>query len=72
MDCAGWTSLNNGDPTRTSYRPGGQTAPDVAARVSWSLSGGLGSDHLPMLLEVRGCPGNKIRTKTRWAFARVE
>ena len=71
--------FNNGDPTHVSYRSGGQSAPDLAACsltlaawMRWSLGGDLGSGHLPMLLELRGVPGNRKCTRTRWAFAWAE
>ena len=60
LDRRGWAVLNDGRPTFTSYRSGGQTAPDVAfsspslaRRCSWITGPDLGSDHLPMLLRIR-------------------
>ena len=80
LDRVGWTTLNSGEPTHVSYRHGGQSAPDVAVcsaalapRVVWSLGRDLGSDHLPMLLEVKGSSGGtKTRPKTKWAFPRAD
>ncbi|KAF0299012.1 8-oxo-dGDP phosphatase NUDT18 [Amphibalanus amphitrite] len=63
-----------------SYRSGGQTAPDaafcspsLARRTKWSIGPDLGSDHLPMLLEIRtgGAPPKMIR-KTRWSFKKAD
>ena len=80
FDRVGWTTLNSGAATHASYRSGAQTTPDIAAcsstlapRVAWTLGPDLGSDHLPMLLEVRGA-GNSdtTRRKTRWAFRRAD
>ncbi|KAF0288070.1 putative RNA-directed DNA polymerase from transposon BS [Amphibalanus amphitrite] len=80
LDSIGWTTLNDGRPTFTSYRSGGQTAPDaafcspsLARRTKWSIGPDLGSDHLPMLLEIRtgGAPPKMIR-KTRWSFKKAD
>ena len=79
LDRVGWTSLNDGRPTFTSYRSGSQTAPDVALcspamarRCAWDIGPDLGSDHLPMLLRVRtgGAPPARIR-KSRWSFKKA-
>ncbi|KAF0312085.1 hypothetical protein FJT64_001801 [Amphibalanus amphitrite] len=80
LDSIGWTTLNDGRPTFTSYRSGGQTAPDaafcspsLARRTKWSIGPDLGRDHLPMLLEIRtgGAPPKMIR-KTRWSFKKAD
>ena len=59
LDRVGWTTLNSGAPTFMSYRTGSRTAPDVVACSSrlarsaqWRLGPDLGSDHLPMLVEL--------------------
>ena len=79
LDGRGWSVLNDGRPTFTSYRSGGQTAPDVAfcsptlsQRCTWSIGTDLGSDHLPMLPEVRSAskPPGRIR-KPRWSFKKA-
>ena len=79
LDGRGWSVLNDGRPTFTSYRSGGQTAPDVAfcsptllQRCSWRIGTDLGSDHLSMLLEVRSAsrPPGCIR-KPRWSFKKA-
>ena len=80
LDRVGWTTLNSGEPTHVSYRSGGQTAPDLAAcstslaaRATWRLGTDLGSDHLPMVVEVHTSvhrPG-RIR-KPRWAFKKAD
>ncbi|KAF0314338.1 Ribonuclease HI [Amphibalanus amphitrite] len=80
MEDLEWTTLNSGDPTLISYRTGGQTAPDLAAcsqelatRASWSRGPDLGSDHLPMVVELRGVsePPQR-RRKTRWAHHKAD
>ena len=80
LDRVDWTTLNSGEPTHVSYRSGGQTAPDLAAcstslagRATWRLGTDLGSDHLPMVVEVHTSvhrPG-RIR-KPRWAFKKAD
>ncbi|KAF0308183.1 LINE-1 reverse transcriptase [Amphibalanus amphitrite] len=84
LDCwledVGWSPLNSGDPTLISYRTGGQSAPDLAAcgpelavRTRWSLGPDLGSDHLPMVIEIRGVSDPpQRRRKTRWAHHRAD
>ena len=80
LDRIGWTTLNSGEPTHTSYSSGGHSAPDLAAcgaalapRVTWSLGPDLGSDHLPMLLDVRGSEHcAQVARKTRWSFAKAD
>ncbi|KAF0301519.1 putative RNA-directed DNA polymerase from transposon BS [Amphibalanus amphitrite] len=80
MEAEGWVPLNSGEPTFASYRSGAQTAPDLAAcsaplarRAVWSLGPDLGSDHLPMVVEVRSetAPPRRVR-KTKWAFHKAE
>ena len=80
MNRVSWTPLNSGEPTHASYRSGEQTAPDVAAcsasltrRGSWTLGRDQGSDHPPMLLEVRGSGDRApVKTKTKWSFANAD
>ena len=80
LEAAGWTPLNNGSPTFASYRTGGQSAPDIAAcsrslaqRARWSLGQDLGSDHLPMVVEVRSASAQPRRIrKTRWSFRKAD
>ena len=76
----GWTPLNSGEPTHASYRTGSKTAPDLAVcsralarRVSWSVGPDLGSDHLPMITEVRtaGVGVSRVR-KPKWAFHKAD
>ncbi|KAF0298696.1 Retrovirus-related Pol polyprotein from type-1 retrotransposable element R1 4 [Amphibalanus amphitrite] len=80
MEAEGWVPLNSGEPTFASYRSGAQTAPDLAAcsaplarRAVWSLGPDLGSDHLPMVVEVRSetAPPRRVR-KIKWAFHKAE
>ena len=80
MERVGWKPLNDGSPTFASYRTGSQTAPDLAAcdhslarRISWRVGPDLGSDHLPMVMEVRPAnqPPCRIR-KTRWAHQKAD
>ena len=65
LEEVGWTPLNSGEPTFASYRSGGLSAPDLAAcsgslarRARWSIGQDLGSDHLPMVVEVRSPTAN--------------
>ena len=80
LDSVGWRPLNTGDPTFTSYRTGSHGAPDLAAcsdelarRTTWKTGPDLGSDHLPMVIEVRPetSPPRRIR-KTRWAHHKAD
>ena len=79
LDEKDWITLNSCEPTFASYRSGGQTAPDLAAcsrtlsrRAQWSLGPDLGSDHLPVRVEVRAAtaPPRRVR-KTRWSFRKA-
>lgn len=61
METVEWLPLNSGEATFASYRTGGQSAPDLATcgaalarRARWVLGPDLGSDHLPMVIELRG------------------
>ena len=71
-----WTALNTGEPTHSSYRSGGSSAPDaaftgraLARRVTWSVGPDLGSDHLPMLLSIRTADSQERQPrKCKWAF----
>ena len=66
--------------THISYHHGWQSSPDVAVcsdalapRVVWSLDRDMGSDHLPMLLEVKETGGGaKTRPKAKWVFPWVD
>ena len=79
LDNVGWTTLNDGRPTFTSYRSGGQTAPDaafcsstLAQRIKWSVGPDFGSDHVPMIMEVRtGGTAPKMIRKPRWSFKKA-
>ena len=60
LETTEWVPLNSGESTFVSYRSGGQSAPDLAAcsaslarRARWSLGPDMGSDHLPMVTEIR-------------------
>ena len=59
------------------FKPGVDDTTEIcgvlARRISWSIGPDLGSDHLPMLLEVRtgGAPPKRIR-KTRWSFKKAD
>ena len=67
-------------PTFASYRSGGQSAPDLAAcsavlarRARWSLGEDLGSDHLPMVVELRGvAEGPRRVRKTKMAYKKAD
>ena len=74
-----WVTLNSGEPTFASYRSGSQTAPDLGAcsrtlsrRAERSLGPNLGSDHLPLRIEVSAAtaPRRRVR-KTRWSFRKA-
>ena len=75
LEDVGWIPLNNGAPTLISYRTGSKTAPDLAAcsgelagRASWSTGTDIGSDHLPMIVELQTTAAPPRRTrKTKWA-----
>ena len=65
-----WTVLNSGEPTRAGYGEGPLTCPDVAichrdtaARCTWRLGADLGSDHLPMevQLSTNGAGPRRVR-----------
>ena len=80
LDSVNWTTLNSGEPTHVSYRSGSQTAPDLVAsgaslarRSTWCLGPDLGSDHLPMIVEV-SAPDLRPRRirKTRWSFQKAD
>ena len=62
-----------------SYRTGSKTAPDLAvcsratARRAWSVGPDLGSDHLPMVTEVRTAAVGASRVrKPKWAFHKAD
>ncbi len=80
LDSIGWTTFNDGRPTFTSYRSGGQTASDAAfcnLSLAWqtkrSIGPHLGSDHLPMLLEIRtgDAPPKRIRKRAGSTYVRM-
>ena len=80
MEQVGWATLNSGEPTFASYRTGAQSAPDLAAcaaslsrRATWRLGPDLGSDHLPMVVEIRAetAPPRRIR-KSKWAYHKAD
>ena len=80
LEDVGWVPLNSGAPTFASYRSGGQSAPDLAAcsadparRAKWTLGEDMGSDHLPMVVELRGIAGGPRRIrKTRPAYKKAD
>ena len=80
MERVGWRPLNTGAPTFTSYRSGSHTAPDIAAcstslarRATWSTGPDMGSDHLPMIVEVRSTATRPSRIrKARWAHHKAD
>ena len=60
LEAVDWVPLNTGEATFASYRSGALTAPDLAAcssslarRARWFIGRDLGSDHLPMVVEIR-------------------
>ena len=71
--------MNTREPTHSSYRSGGSSAPDaafcsraLAQRTTWSVGPDLGSDHLPMLLSTRTNPSReRAGRKPRWAFQKA-
>ncbi|KAF0304083.1 putative RNA-directed DNA polymerase from transposon BS [Amphibalanus amphitrite] len=75
-----WAPLNSGDPTFASYRSGGQSAPDLAVcgsalarRSRWWIGPDLGSDHLPMVVEMRGIREQPRRIrKARMAYDKAD
>ena len=80
METVGWVPLNSGEATFASYRSGAETAPDLAAcsaalarRARWLTGPDLGSDHLPMVVEIRAvtAPPRRIR-KAKWAYHKAE
>ena len=80
LDAGEWRPLNTGSPTFTSYRSGSHSAPDLAAcsaalarRACWSTGPDLGSDHLPMVIEVRATAARPQRIrKARWAHHKAD
>ena len=72
--------LNSGVPTHASYRTGSMTAPDLAVcsramamGATWSVGPDLGSDHLPMVTEVRTAAVGVSRVrKPKWAFHKAD
>ena len=67
-------------PYYPCVRSGALTAPDLAAcssslarRARWFIGRDLGSDHLPMVVEIRAAsaPPRRIR-KTKWAYHKAE
>ena len=80
MEDVEWRPLNSGAATFVSYRSGCETAPDLAAgsnslatRARWTLGTDLGSDHRPMVVEVRSPaePPHR-RRKSRWAHQKAD
>ena len=79
LDREDWAPVNTGEPTHSSYRSGGSSAPDaafcsraLAQRTTWSVGPDLGSDHLPMLLSTRTNPSRERAVrKPRWAFQKA-
>ena len=79
LDRTGWATLNDGRPTFTSYRSGGQSAPDatfcrpsLARRCKWSTGPDMGSDHITMFLEIQmGQSAPRRIRKTKWSFKRA-
>ena len=70
LEAVDWVPLNTGEATFASYRSGALTAPDLAAcssslarRARWFIGRDLGSDHLPMVVEIRAAsaPPRRIR-----------
>ena len=58
----GWAYLNTGAPTRFAH-DGSPSAPDVTlahaswiGRISWRTGSHLGSDHLPILVDIETGP----------------
>ncbi|KAF0311097.1 putative RNA-directed DNA polymerase from transposon BS [Amphibalanus amphitrite] len=80
LDSVGWSPLNSGEPTHSSYRSGGSSAPDVAVcsralarRSTWRVGPDLGSDHLPMLVSIRTTPRPEPSTrKPQWSFGKAD
>ena len=80
MEDVEWRPLNIGAATFVRYRSGCETAPDFAAgsnslatRIRWTLGTDLGSDHRPMVVEVRSPaePPHR-RRKSRWAHQKAD
>ena len=80
MEEKGWTYFNSGEATRVCPR-GGESAPDVSlghghwlGRVVWRVMPTIGSDHLPILLDVRHGPAHQEarRGPTKWALTRAD
>ena len=67
-----WIALNTGDPTRVSSTGSG-TAPDVSlaharwsSRAAWTVGETIGSDHLPIVLDLDiGPPSKQARPPNR-------
>ena len=80
LDKVDWTPLNSGEPTHTSYLSGSKTALDLAVcsralarRATWRVGPDLGSDHLPMITEVRTAAVGLSRVqKPKWAFHKAD
>ena len=68
-----WQAYNTGAPTYISPINGAGSAPDISlghaswnGRVKWRLAPSIGSDHLPILVDLEtGPPGNNQRPRAR-------
>ena len=82
LDGEGWACLNSGAATRVS--PSGvSSSPDVTlghgrwlGRVDWRVAETIGSDHLPIVVDVDlGIPGGRRgvrRGPARWSFGKAD
>ena len=74
-------ACNSGEPTFIHQATGNRSTPDLSlvsenieAITDWSTSTDLGSDHIPILLEVGVSTHdrNSLRRVTRWAFKKAD
>ena len=74
---------NNGEPTRVNRNTGGMSTPDVTLasknlhnRVQWNTELDLGSDHLPIIIELQNCTTRTHqvpkRYRQRWKRTKVD
>ncbi|PAA87688.1 hypothetical protein BOX15_Mlig033504g5 [Macrostomum lignano] len=72
--------LNDGTATRTDWRTGAQSspdvslaAPDICMRCKWSCSRGLSSDHHPIIIDITAeREVRKIRKRLAWSWKKAD
>ena len=75
---------NDGSPTRINRGTGGMSSPDItiastslANKISWATLNDLGSDHMPIVIEVKNehtkrHPQSKKQRRRRWRSAKAD